>query len=278
MKKFVSLLLSVVLLATMLTVFAVPASAEKFRNDCEIASGSYDNFHIESRTTVTVNGSVTINEHSSIKIARESKLIIDENGYLQGNGIEYFSGLDTSSIEVKDGGGFNIEFRSSDDIDRFTTFLEKNGIEYCIDGNSVKSLCKVHRFEKGKCSVCGYVCQHNNGFDTNYKCNICKWECEHEKWNNGKCELCQYECRHNDGYTAGKCNICQQECKHGNTFTKTFCSDCGEEVKNTTPAVGSALSEGNMAIIIGIVAFVLGLGVMFFIMKKKKLKNEIHNS
>ena len=133
-----------------------------------------------------------------------------------------------------------------------------------------------HTYSSGVCSVCGKKGCETGQFEHDWDastgiCSFCGFACTHD-WNaaTGKCTVCEYECRHNDGYTAGKCNICQQECKHGNTFTKTFCSDCGEEVKNTTPAVGSALSEGNMAIIIGIVALVIGLGGGFFIGRKKK--------
>ena len=131
-----------------------------------------------------------------------------------------------------------------------------------------------HNWVNGVCSVCNVKGCEIDQFKHNWVngvCSVCNTPCDHE-WDAAtcKCTVCEYECRHNDGYTAGKCNICQQECKHGNTVTKTFCSDCGEEVKNTTPAVGSALSEGNMAIIIGIVALVIGLGGGFFIGRKKK--------
>ena len=45
------------------------------------------------------------------------------------------------------------------------------------------------------------------------------------------------------------------------------CKLCGHPIPGGT---GSILSEGSLTIIVGVAAFVLGLGVMFFIMKKKK--------
>ena len=69
-------------------------------------------------------------------------------------------------------------------------------------------------------------------------------------------------------YENGVCTICYHECDNG--FHADECPECGMIRNDTTPAVGSALSEGNMAIIIGIVALVIGLGGGFFIGRKKK--------
>ena len=69
-------------------------------------------------------------------------------------------------------------------------------------------------------------------------------------------------------YENGVCTICYHECDNG--FHADECPECGM-IRNETPAVGSALSEGNMIIICTIaVAVVFGLGGFILGTKKKK--------
>lgn len=107
-------------------------------------------------------------------------------------------------------------------------------------------------FESGKT----YYSPHDGGYTAEGQCVLCHWQCPHENWENGVCKICQYECTHE----GDKCDTCGQELaiKEENTSATA----AGGE--------GSTLSEGSLTIIVGVAAFVLGLGVMFFIMKKKK--------
>ena len=120
-----------------------------------------------------------------------------------------------------------------------------------------------HNWENGKCSKCGYVCQHVGGTATCTEkavCEICseeygetkpdihsgkeewiqtaaeheeKWDCcrkviiatEVHEWENGVCSECSYVCKH-----AGGTATCTE---------KAVCEICGEEYGETKPDIHS---------------------------------------
>lgn len=76
-----------------------------------------------------------------------------------------------------------------------------------------------HRFSRGRCLVCDYVCTHEweNG-----KCNICLMSCMH-KWVNGECSICKQPCTHS--WQSGVCTICSKVCSH--SWKDGICENCG---------------------------------------------------
>ncbi len=60
-----------------------------------------------------------------------------------------------------------------------------------------------HRFSRGRCLVCDYVCTH--------------------KWEDGKCEFCLMSCMHR--WSNGQCTICNQPCVH--SWQNGVCTNCG---------------------------------------------------
>ena len=100
--------------------------------------------------------------------------------------------------------------------------------------------------------------------DTLHKCSFCG-KFEEHNINNCECSCCNY---HRHTWKDGKCTLCGTECKNEFHDGVYKCPDCG--MQYDTSVTGSVLSEGNLTIIVGVAAFVLGLGVMFIITKKKK--------
>ena len=67
-------------------------------------------------------------------------------------------------------------------------------------------------------------------------------------------------------YVDGVCTNCNHRCE--NSFHDDVCPDCG--MSDSAGLVGSVLSDGNMAIIIGIAALVIGFGGGFILGRKEK--------
>lgn len=76
-----------------------------------------------------------------------------------------------------------------------------------------------HKFSRGRCLVCDYVCTHQweNG-----KCNLCLMSCMH-KWSNGECTICKQPCVHS--WQNGVCTTCSYVCAHN--WQNGSCADCG---------------------------------------------------
>ncbi len=78
-----------------------------------------------------------------------------------------------------------------------------------------------HDFTKGKCTVCGYECEHDweEYGEFVHECTICFHQADHD-WGNGdsKCAVCGYECQHkvedDEVWENGKCTICGKVCQH----------------------------------------------------------------
>ena len=76
-----------------------------------------------------------------------------------------------------------------------------------------------HRFSRGRCLVCDYVCSHRW---SEGKCEICLMSCMH-KWANGECTICKQPCTHS--WQNGVCTSCSQVCTHN--WSAGECTVCG---------------------------------------------------
>ncbi len=77
-----------------------------------------------------------------------------------------------------------------------------------------------HRFSRGKCLVCDFVCEHSF---SDGKCEICKMSCMHKWESSGKCSICNQPCSHS--WQSGTCTICNKACEH--SWENGSCSVCG---------------------------------------------------
>lgn len=76
-----------------------------------------------------------------------------------------------------------------------------------------------HRFSRGRCLVCDYVCTHEweDG-----KCKLCLMSCMH-RWSNGQCTICGQPCVHS--WQNGICTTCSFVCVH--EWCEGICDYCG---------------------------------------------------
>lgn len=75
-----------------------------------------------------------------------------------------------------------------------------------------------HRFSRGRCLVCDFVCTHDweEG-----KCTICDMNCMH-KWADGMCTICGQSCPHS--WQNGVCTSCSTVCEH--SWVEGICEYC----------------------------------------------------
>ncbi len=183
------------------------------------------------------------------------------------------SKINSGTINIMSCGGGKVEgtFDTPGTVNTYDEHnFENDKCTYC--GTYKCELTGNHNYNSGVCSVCGTKgceigeLEHNwvNGVCS--ACNVkgCEIGQLNHNWVNGVCSVCDKHCEHKWDTATGKCTVCELVCTHGGDK----CDICGKELVNLN--TGSALSEGNMAIIIGIVALVIGLGGGFFIGRKKK--------
>lgn len=277
MKKFVSLLMTMVLLATMLTVFTVPAFAEVFsgnlsgnityikwmntNGDVTIKSGASvtanDNMTINNKLIIedgallTVCGNLIIIGNLTIKpggclICTGSISVSDDDSVFEVGGIckgKSYGGAEIihlwESFSLLPGGYMEMMFKTS----MFATMFADNIKQYNP---------KVEQSKDADFSSIVIVGEHTHNF-RNGAC-ICGEPCPHE-WENGKCSLCGYVCTHEGEFCAN--------CGKKFVITEEISANPDTSETNPSPA-GSTLSEGNLAIIVGIAAAVVfGLGGFF---------------
>ena len=249
MKKFASLLLTVVMLATMLTVFTIPAFAEdvfteispdtyKVTGNCIVSKpGDYevDTHHIESGSTMILGRGVTVTINT-INFHEGATLIV----YGTFNILDGTGGEQKANVKIVRCSGGSIQGRAP------------HGIE-SVD----------HYRVNGVCLGCGDGCSHEGGFI------------------NSKCKDCDFVCLHEKGFTNSECNVCDYVCTHEGEI----CTNCGTDLsikeestsetsENGTDLTGSTLSEGSLTIICTVAAAVVfGLGG-FFVGKAARKKKK----
>ena len=161
-----------------------------------------------------------------------------------------------AELVVEDKGVVKMFFPDSwQDRDAFADFMRKNeGTIVTLQGNTVIGEA-AHHLNNDYCIYCGYMADtHVHDYKNNMTCS-CGKTCPHDHWEGGVCQDCGYVCPHN----SGECGLCGAEITGGTT------------VESENLGLGSALSEGNMTLIVGIAAAVVfGLGGFFLGAKKKK--------
>ena len=106
----------------------------------------------------------------------------------------------------------------------------------------------VHSFdpESGRCTLCGFVCDHGAGFDEEHRCLQCRWQCRNQTHDpdTALCPICGEAFHHHFGMD-GICDVCGAEaplvfaelpdryfepCAHeGRHFRETLADDKGKE-------------------------------------------------
>ena len=120
--------------------------------------------------------------------------------------------------------------------------------------NQVVVSSQAHTWQAGKCSECGYVCQHTGGkekWNTTATTHEQKYDCcnkivvasEAHTWQNGKCSVCGYECKHTGGTaTCTKKAICETcKAEYGNLDPDNH---AGAEKWNTTATTHEKKCDG----------------------------------
>lgn len=252
MKKITSLLLTAFLLATILTVFTVTASAEgepvEVNPDGDYLSLSTPgNYIISSDCDVKL---LDIGENITLTIAKDVTVSVKQ----------FFTNSGTLNVY----GTLDIFPRLEENNNRGTVNVfgcSGGTINGPLSGYGTVSTLD-HYFADGKCTYCGtYECEVSGNHD----------------WNNSVCSVCGNHCEHKWDAATGKCTLCQIDCTH----KYEECDICGKVQEaaeippaDTNPAVGSTLSDSNMTVILCVAcsAACLAAGAigMYFIMKKKK--------
>ena len=225
---------------------------------------------VKGGATVTYTDQLNVTENSTVTIESDGILAIDMNakqsftpvctlnvyGILTGSCGE----IEIPNIHIFPGGTVDLTGPANGD------FIEL-----------LQSECPSAKYEKDLLTERDRLTAHIHLFDKNGTCcseeylaRIREKDCERSstghRWRaNGKCSRCGATCEHI--WQDGKCTVCDYECPHHGSI----CALCGEErLLPENGAIGSVLSEGSLAIITAVAGIVVGMAVMFFIMKKKK--------
>ncbi len=289
MKKFVSLLMTVVMLAAMFTVFAIPAAALDLSGEL---SGTYDDSvtingdatvisgkNIVFNKALTVNFVRTLTVESGASVTAKSSTTVQGKLIVKSGGtVEFFNYLkiDTNAtLEI--GGTLKGEWSASGtpSYTQNITLLHGGKIEVKFaDETKAKTFAEgLKNYKTTVTKIYGklpylvtaeYPCQHDQGFTADGICNLCQWQCTHDQGftADGKCKICQWQCTHEKSIT--RCAVCDKEMTAETETTP-------ETTPETEPPTASTLSEGSLTIIVGVAAAVVfGLGGFFLGRKKKK--------
>ena len=255
MKKFISLAICL-LMVFALSVPAFAAAGE----DLEVRSDTTISGNVEYNTITMYAGALTVDNNACLKAQKINKFPMGTGGNITvKSGATVTTGylkIDSNTLTIESGAtviigeGFDSGFYDCTHVD--------------IAGMFRGNLTQVKHVPK-------YTTMHPGGlFDISFKESG-----DAENWANvlsaynvnriGNRVIAHYDA---NNYENGVCTICYHECD--NVFHADECPECGM-IRNETPAVGSALSEGNMIIICTIAAAVVfGLGGFILGTKKKK--------
>ena len=212
MKKFASLLLTVVLLATMLTVFAVPASASEEQitpgNGGELKLNTYRDYgYVFSSGEFTLKkfvfgvGSRTLGCY--VTIPEDTKVTVTSQ-FTNHETVHVYGTLILNSMPQKIG-----------------TIIVHCPAKVIFNGgtNDTGTVTYTgHTYENGICTACGFLECTETGVH-NYQNGICTL-----------CNLCECEVTGEHTYEKGICTLCGAvECLSTgeHTYIKGFCAYCG---------------------------------------------------
>ena len=308
MKKFVSLVLSVVILATMLCVFAVPASAAKiveWTGDKTLSGTKVFDDDISLMYTVvfgkdvmddTVPCSVTVEEGASVTF----------NGSCRIDG--------GSTMTVKSGA--SVTFNGSCSVGNGTALTVESGASVICNGSLRLGTSGTVTVEKGASLTVNNALLGSNQTETSKVAvgGILKGKCDNiecdrlnivllpggtidveisnQLWKESYLEyfknldknatvkltednyrhVTASVCDHDYTNTNGICTKCKYVNPelHKHDFKCACGMSCQHESEKTVGGEGSTLSEGNLAIITAVAGIVVGFLAAMFIFKKKK--------
>ena len=235
MKRIISLIIAVL----MLCALCVPAFAEVFSDGQTIPGGSYNDINIQENARVTINSEVTL---SLFVLNENSALVIESDGFLSGTGVGFSLIGSGQKIEIEEGGGLKIVFTAMAMAKRFADLLNNSGITCSCTGNTVQA-------GAPPCSHANKTTTTTTATDTDITTTVTT-KTTVTTTNTTTCDDC------------------------GKTLSTDVSTDTSETTETTVtkdpPATASALSEGNMTVVLCIAcAVVFGLGG-FFLGRKKK--------
>lgn len=270
MKKITSLVLAVVMLATMLSVFAVPASAAP--NDTQnitVESGKISEFTgSQNAGSVTVYGTMIIKENAVfqmryVKIEKSGKLIIEKgailtmtggyiwcegalaiNGKLNGKSDQLTLSEDFSIGDIGAISGLAFLGKPSGYASSVVQELKRFDCSAINIKDTVYAFANSHKhtYQNGVCVNCGVsgcVLGENNHTYQNYVCTVCGAidPAHPHSYENSICTICKYKCVHilfdEDTYKCVNCGAFQCDV-NGHTFDGgkcTLCNICQCEIK-----------------------------------------------
>ena len=250
MKKFVSLLLAVLMLATMLTVFAVPAFAANIEG-----TKSYDRLEFKEPVTIESGANVTAKR---ILLNSGGSLVVKSGATVNVEHLEMY--FDTS-MTIESGATVNIQEGDHQQKNLSvagTLTIAGELLGNNIEGSLLTGSGKIILQPGGLFDVTFFDgCFSNSLYNavSSTDCTVARKgnrliaETEHKYGENGVCIRCDHVC--------------------DNSFHNGVCPEC-HAVASTGLNVGSALSEGNLTIIVGVACLVVGFLAAMFIFKKKK--------
>ena len=260
MKKFVSLLLTVALFATMLCVFALPAMAED--TPIEVTPGQHANGNLyidlnDGKNYILKQDctlyTLRVKNNSKLTIASGVKVVLVDAFSTADNGlitIQYGAALTVNYSLFSNKGTLNVY--GTFDISKCDIAINEGTINYYTDTGSSNVIGLNSLENYGTINDLG-PCKHS--YNNNGACTICGFLCPHDTWNNGVCTDCNYACKHD---------------------INNLCDECINKIvadNETNPDYSaSTLSEGSLTVIVGVACSVVFLAVGFFIGTKKKKK------
>lgn len=223
MKKFLSIMLSILMVVTMLPMNVLTASAAEDKSDgviyCDL--GPWANPTLIALILKYSSDNSTINEIVMEEVSHNIwKADVSANNpagwrvqFVGSNQSTFLSSIGTTIPEGKN--CFRI--------------TEYNSSSKAYDGVWYQYPCTSHDYKDGICA-CGEVCFHKNYIDG--KCDVCGYECPHEKYTMGICDECNYLCPHSftefNETVAPKCEE--------TGLQESYCEYCNIRLEQEIPA------------------------------------------
>lgn len=289
MKKIISLLLALLMLAGLLSTAAFAADKEMTDViEFEVVESKTSNSGLFTLTTNDVDQegwyggnkwhTLTVSAlKNSIMITR-LEIVLGFNASTYGDA-HLSSGVRKESETWEDG--------------KSVTVMDINSPSFSIDGDDTKSWtqykdikiyykCATHDYDENNiCRICNQSKCDNEGhnYDANHVCTVCKktiCEAEGHSLDNGFCKFCDYfdETKHEhifDDNNECRCGKSKCDVNGHNYVSVLLCECCGEQApEGYVPDSGSALSKGYPEIVFAVGGMAIGVIATLLISRKKK--------